>query len=276
MKSQLPFNEGEESILPEHLTAPGEAGGRGCCFWSCIILVLLFVLVIVGTGGCVYVAYIQIDSLFEEEGVVFLEIPEAEARLDGIRERIALFRQAPFDGGRDKPLLVLGADELNILVRAHQEPVVADLARFLRLGMTDSTLEAEVSFPMDRGVTYLDKAIEQQQAWPRGRQEADGMMEQLRFMRSLVGFFEGRVFNATVELGLEVRQEKVIAKILKVKLSGRREFGEADLRRGDQANKLEELEEKMGRMMGDIFFGDAPGRKRLGIRDGKLFLRRLP
>lgn len=268
MKSQLPFNEGEESILPEHLTAPGEAGGRGCCFWSCIILVLLFVLVVVGTGGCVYVAYIQIDSLFEEEGVVFKEIPEAEARLDGIRERIALFRQAPFDGGRDKPLLVLGADELNILVRAHQEPVVADLARFLRLGMTDSTLEAEVSFPMDRGATYLDEAIE--------RQPGRKGVEELQFMRFLVGFFEGSFFNAVVELGLEVRQEKVIAKILKVKLPGRREFGEADLRRGDQANKLEELEEKMGRTFEDIFFGDAPGRKRLGIRDGKLFLRRLP
>ncbi|MEE3230421.1 MAG: hypothetical protein VX272_05230 [Planctomycetota bacterium] len=270
MKSQLPFNEGEESILPEHLTAPGEAGGRGCFFWGCLIMVLLFVLIVVGTGGCVFIAYIQVDSLFEEEGVVFKEISESETRLDGIRERIALFRQAPSDGGDDKPLLVLGADELNILVRGHQEPVVADLARFLRLGITDSTLEAEVSFPMDWGATYLDKAIEHQQARDRP------VPWDLEFMRSLVGFFEGRFFNAVVELGLEVRQEKVMAKILKVKLSGSREFGAAELRRGDQEKKLEEFEEKMGRTFEDIFFGDAPGRKRLGIRDGKLFLRRLP
>ena len=268
MKSQLPFNEGEESILPEHLTAPGEAGGRGCFFWGCLIMVLLFVLIVVGTGGCVFIAYIQVDSLFEEEGVVFKEISESETRLDGIRERIALFRQAPSDGGDDKPLLVLGADELNILVRGHQEPVVADLARFLRLDITDSTLEAEVSFPMDRGATYLDKAIE--------RQPGRKGVEELQFMRFLVGFFEGRFFNAAVELGLEVRQEKVMAKILKVKLSGSREFGAAELRRGDQEKKLEEFEEKMGRTFEDIFFGDAPGRKRLGIRDGKLFLRRLP
>ena len=268
MKSQLPFNEGEESILPEHLTAPGEAGGRGCFFWGCLIMVLLFVLIVVGTGGCVFIAYIQVDSLFEEEGVVFKEISESETRLDGIRERIALFRQAPSDGGDDKPLLVLGADELNILVRGHQEPVVADLARFLRLGITDSTLEAEVSFPMDRGATYLDKAIE--------RQPGRKGVEELQFMRFLVGFFEGRFFNAAVELDLEVRQEKVMAKILKVKLANGVEFGEAELRRGDQEKKLEEFEEKMGRTFEDIFFGDAPGRKRLGIRDGKLFLRRLP
>ena len=268
MTSQLPFNEGEGSILPEHLTDPGETGGRGCFFWGCMILVLLFVLAVVGTGGCVYMVKNEIDSLFEDEGVVFEEIPELEARLDGIRERIALFRQAPSDGGDDKPLLVLGADELNILVRGHQEPVVADLARFLRLGITDSTLEAEVSFPMDRGATYLDKAIE--------RQPGRKGVEELQFMRFLVGFFEGRFFNAAVELGLEVRQEKVMAKILKVKLANGVEFGEAELRRGDQENKLEELEEEMGRTFEDIFFGDAPGRKRLGVRDGKLFLRRLP
>jgi len=268
MTSQLPFNEGEGSILPEHLTDPGETGGRGCFFWGCMILVLLFVLAVVGTGGCVYMVKNEIDSLFEDEGVVFEDIPELEARLDGIRERIALFRQAPSDGGDDKPLLVLGADELNILVRGHQEPVVADLARFLRLDITDSTLEAEVSFPMDRGATYLDKAIE--------RQPGRKGVEELQFMRFLVGFFEGRFFNAAVELGLEVRQEKVMAKILKVKLANGVEFDEAELRRGDQENKLEELEEEMGRTLEDIFFGDAPGRKRLGVRDGKLFLRRLP
>ena len=268
MTNQLPFNEGEGSILPEHLTVPGETGGRGCFFWGCMILVLLFVLAVVGTGGCVYMVKNEIDSLFEDEGVVFEEIPKLEARLDGIRERIALFRQAPSDGGDDKPLLVLGADELNILVRGHQEPVVADLARFLRLDITDSTLEAEVSFPMDRGATYLDKAIE--------RQPGRKGVEELQFMRFLVGFFEGRFFNAAVELGLEVRQEKVMAKILKVKLANGVEFDEAELRRGDQENKLEELEEEMGRTLEDIFFGDAPGRKRLGVRDGKLFLRRLP
>ena len=268
MTNQLPFNEGEGSILPEHLTVPGETGGRGCFFWGCMILVLLFVLAVVGTGGCVYMVKNEIDSLFEDEGVVFEDIPELEARLDGIRERIALFRQAPSDGGDDKPLLVLGADELNILVRGHQEPVVADLARFLRLDITDSTLEAEVSFPMDRGATYLDKAIE--------RQPGRKGVEELQFMRFLVGFFEGRFFNAAVELGLEVRQEKVMAKILKVKLANGVEFDEAELRRGDQENKLEELEEEMGRTLEDIFFGDAPGRKRLGVRDGKLFLRRLP
>ena len=141
MKSQLPFNEGEGSILPEHLTVSRETGGRGYFFWGCMILALFFVLAVVGTGGCVYMVKNEIDSLFEDEGVVFEEIPESEVRLDGIRERIALFRQAPSDGGDDKPLLVLGADELNILVRGHQEPVVADLARFLRLGITDSTLE---------------------------------------------------------------------------------------------------------------------------------------
>tara|TARA_B100000586_G_C20081175_1_gene415460 strand:- start:759 stop:1460 length:702 start_codon:yes stop_codon:yes gene_type:complete len=233
-----------------------------------MILALFFVLAVVGTGGCVYMVKNEIDSLFEDEGVVFEEIPESEVRLDGIRERIALFRQAPSDGGDDKPLLVLGADELNILVRGHQEPVVADLARFLRLGITDSTLEAEVSFPMDRGATYLDEAIERQPGRKGG--------EELQFMRFLVGFFEGRFFNAAVELGLEVRQEKVIAKILKVKLANGVEFDEAELRRGDQENKLEELEEEMGRTFEDIFFGDAPGRKRLGVRDGKLFLRRLP
>ena len=61
-----------------------------------------------------------------------------------------------------------------------------------------------------------------------------------------------------------------------MKLANGVEFGEAELRRGDQEKKLEEFEEKMGRTFEDIFFGDAPGRKRLGIRDGKLFLRRLP
>ncbi len=266
MTDQLPFNEGQASGPPVLEGSAQGSGGRSCLFWGCVGLVLVTLLVVVGTGGCIYVVSQQFENLFEDEGTVFEEIPASAERVDDIRARLENFRQGP--PGKDTEL-VLDADELNILLLAHPDPDFSELAKFQRLSITDSSLAAEVSLPMDWGIARVGEVIKE---FETKGEPVPGELEALRF---LVGRFEGRYFNAALELSLEVRQEAVRAEIRRVVVAGGVEFGPKELRNGDRRS-LDDLEDKVGRAFEKIFFGDASGRKQIVFSGEKLTLRRAP
>ncbi len=267
MTDQLPFNEGQASGPPALEGSVQGSGGRSCLFWGCVGLALVTILVVVGTGGCIYVVYQQFENLFEDEGIVFEEIPESAERVDDIRARLENFRQGP--PGKDTEL-VLDADELNILLLAHPDPDLAELAKFQRLSITDSSLAAEVSLPMDWGIAKVGEVIKE---FETKGEPVPGELEALRF---LVGRFEGRYFNAALELSLGVWQEEAVrAEIRRVVVAGGVEFGPNELRNGDRRS-LDDLEDKVGRAFEKIFFGDASGRKQVVFSGEKLILRRAP
>lgn len=265
MSDYAPLNDDTESRVPPPEGVVEGPRGRSCFFWGCLILVLLTVLVVVGTGGCVYIAWRQVDSLFEAEGVVFEEIPTAATRVDDIRERLLTFREGVPEKLAE---LVLSPEELNILLLENPDPTIAELARFQRVGIKESSLTAEVSFPVDWGISQIDKEIAARKARGRGP-------EGLELVRSLVGNFEGRFLNGAIELGLAVEDGRVRAQILGVVFAGGVEWGPEDLAQGN-GRDIDDAEEKISRALDNIFFEDAAGTKLIGFREGKLVLQRIP
>ncbi len=266
MTDHLPFNEDQASRPPALEGSVQGSGGRGCLFWGCVGLALATILVVVGTGGCIYVVYQQFENLFEDEGIAFEEIPESAERVGDIRARLENFRQGPPSKGTE---LVLDADELNLLLLSHPDPDLAELAKFQRLRITDSSLAAEVSLPMDWGIARVEEAIKE---FETKGEPIPGSLEALRF---LVGRFAGRYFNAALELSLGVWQEAVRAEIRRVVVAGGVEFGPKELRNGDR-RALDDLEAKVAQAFEKIFFGDASGRKQVVFSGEKLILRRAP
>lgn len=260
MMDQEPLNE--DGLYVSGIDAPGASSTRrGCFFWGCLSLALIGVLL----GGCGYMGYRQIASLFEDERVVFEEIPDASARAAGIRKRLLAFKQG-LPGERAE--LVLSAEELNILLLENADPTIAELARFQRMGIADSSLKAEVSFPVDWGIAQIDKEIADRKAKDK---DPDG----LELVRFLVGNFEGSFLNFSAELGLAVEDERVRARVLGVVVANGAEWGPEDLAKGNGGD-IDDVEEKIGRALDDAFFKDAPGRKMVSFRDGKLVLERIP
>ena len=254
---------GLESPAQEAL-APRDKG-RSCLFWGCGGCLLLALLAVAGSGGCIYVGYRQLLSFTEEEGVVYEKIPDSPRRAGEIRSRIERFHQDLVAGETE---LILGADDLNILLLEHPDPDMAEYARFQRFRIADSVLLADVSLPMD----WVIERLEMLEAGGRDQRP------ELKLGRAFFGLFEGRHFNASIELAIGISRGEVRVKIEKVVTGAGIEIGPEHLagqQRGQQA-PLADLERKVAAAFGELFSGRQNTRKELELRGKEMILSEGP
>ncbi len=239
--------------------------GRSCLFWGCGCGLLLVLLFVAGSGGCTYVGYQQLLSLTEEEGVVYEKIPDSPRRAGEIRSRIERFHQDLASGETE---LILGADDLNILLLEHPDPDMAEYARFQRFRLADSVLLADVSLPMD----WVIERLELLEAG--GRDQPAG----LKLAKAFFGLFEGRHLNVSIELAIGISGGEVRVKIEKVVTGAGLEIGPEHLapQRQGQGAPLAELERKIAAAFGELFSRRQDTRKRLELRGKEMILGEVP
>ena len=251
--------------LPVPGSLPDGDKGRGCLFWGCCGCLLLSLLAVAGSGGCIYMAYQGLLSLTEEEGIVYEKVPDSPRRAGEIRLRIERFHQ---DLAAGETELILGADDLNILLLEHPDPVIAEYAGFQRFRIADSVLLADVSLPMD----WVIKKFEGLGA--RGGK----VPPEIEMAKIFFGIFEGRHFNASIELELGVYQEDVYVKIERVVTGAGIEVGSDQLaprQRGQEA-PLADLERKVATAFAKLFSGEPGTRKQIKLRGKEMILRESP
>ena len=239
--------------------------GRSCLFWGCFGCLLLAFLAAVGSGGCIYVGYQALLSFTEEEGIVYEKVPDSPLRAGEIRSRIERFHQGLAAGETE---LILGADDLNVLLLEHPDPDIAEYARFQRFQIADSVLLANVSLPMDWVIERFERL------GAGGRK----VPPEIKMAEVFFGIFEGRYFNASIELAIGIRQGEVRVKVERVVTGAGIEIGPEQLasQPGSQQAPLADLERKIAAAFEELFSGQLDTRKQIKLRGKEMILRESP
>ena len=131
---------------------------KGCLFYGCLTLVIIFLAIIVGGGLGVYVAYKKVQGLVAQYSASTpMELPEAGfTRIDreALEERLRVFARGLAAGTSESPLVLTGKD-LNVLMTLADDSEA--LSEHIRFKVEENQIKGMLSLKLDElGVPLLN------------------------------------------------------------------------------------------------------------------------
>lgn len=141
--------------------------GRGCFFWGCLTLVIVFLTLLIGVVLAAYLTLRHYVKQYTADAPLNIAVVElSDEEMQALEARFEAFDASMKEGGQQLDLEV-SAKELNALIS--QDPDLKGLT-FVRIG--DGKIGGDVSIPMDelpagRG-RYLNAAVDFNVSMDRG------------------------------------------------------------------------------------------------------------
>lgn len=123
--------------------APQKPKGRGCFFYGCLTMVILFLVVTIGGYFAVRAAVNSFVSKYTDTKP--MELPKVElsqTEMEELDKRLATFKEG-VEADQPVPALVLSADEINALIQRD-----ADMKNKVSLGFEEDQVKGKISLPL--------------------------------------------------------------------------------------------------------------------------------
>lgn len=120
------------------------SGGRGCFFWGCLTLALVFLALLIGILLALYFTAKHYINKYTSDAPMEIAVVElSEEEIDALKGRFEAFEASIKEGGEAQDLEV-SAEEINALIAEDE-----DLKGRVLVRISDGRVGGDISFPMD-------------------------------------------------------------------------------------------------------------------------------
>lgn len=129
--------------MNDQTVPPQKPKGRGCFFYGCLTMVVLFLVVTIGGYFAVRAAVNSFVAKYTD--TTPMELPKVElskAEMEELDKRLATFKEG-VEADKTVPALVLSADEINALIQRNE-----GMKNKVSIGFEDDQVKGKISLPL--------------------------------------------------------------------------------------------------------------------------------